>query len=219
MLVAYCRLCLHGCNLAEGGCLLSWFHFTHCHYFLGYVACRNLPWQGLYKVSFFGLHALFEVDVNYKNTNLNGDGHISIWDSHIMEGGQIWLGVIVQIINFVTCVCSLASFQRAAIPTFPTKVMMETQYDSTNKIQETETYANDRSGSNFSAGHKKLVCRFELVIWAVLCLSHAWWHLVPYICYWVTRKVSFFIKIIYWIPCVQSSGLSSFFLRAQPCWD
>ena len=52
---------------------------------LSHVACRNLPWQGLNKVSFFGLHASFEADVNYKNTNLNGDGHISIWDSHIME--------------------------------------------------------------------------------------------------------------------------------------
>ena len=35
-------------NLAEGGCLLSrGFHFTRCRYFLGHVACRNLPWQGL----------------------------------------------------------------------------------------------------------------------------------------------------------------------------
>ena len=48
MLVAYCRLCRHCCNLAEGGCLLSQFHFTRCRYFLGHVACRNLPWQGLY---------------------------------------------------------------------------------------------------------------------------------------------------------------------------
>ena len=31
-----------------------------------------------YKVSFVGLHASFEVDVNCRNTNLNGDGHISI---------------------------------------------------------------------------------------------------------------------------------------------
>ena len=35
-------------NLAEGGCLLSRFHFTRCRYFLGHVACRNLPWQGLW---------------------------------------------------------------------------------------------------------------------------------------------------------------------------
>ena len=47
MLVAYRRLCHHCRNLAEGGCLLSRFHFTRCRYFLGHVACRNLPWQGL----------------------------------------------------------------------------------------------------------------------------------------------------------------------------
>ena len=47
MLVAYCRLCRHCRNLAEGGCLLSRFHFTRCLYFLGHVACWNLPWQGL----------------------------------------------------------------------------------------------------------------------------------------------------------------------------
>ena len=52
MLVAYCRLCCHCRNLAEGGCLLSWFHFMRCRYFLGHVACRNLPWQGLYVASF-----------------------------------------------------------------------------------------------------------------------------------------------------------------------
>jgi len=34
-------------NLAKGVCLLPRFHFTCCHYFLGHVACRNLPWQGL----------------------------------------------------------------------------------------------------------------------------------------------------------------------------
>ena len=43
MLVAYCRLCHHCFNLAEGGCLLLRFR---C--FLGYVACQNLPWQGLF---------------------------------------------------------------------------------------------------------------------------------------------------------------------------
>ena len=48
MLVAYCRLCCHCRNLAEGGCLLSQFHFTRCRYFLGHIACRNLPWQGLF---------------------------------------------------------------------------------------------------------------------------------------------------------------------------
>ena len=37
------------CNLAEGGSLLSrfQFQFMRCCYFLGHVACRNLPWQGL----------------------------------------------------------------------------------------------------------------------------------------------------------------------------
>ena len=50
MLVAYCRLSRHCCNLAKGGCLLSRFHFTCCRCFLGHVACRNLPWQGLSKL-------------------------------------------------------------------------------------------------------------------------------------------------------------------------
>ena len=45
--VAYFRLRRHYRNLAEGGCRLSWFHFRLCRYFLGHVACRNLPWQGL----------------------------------------------------------------------------------------------------------------------------------------------------------------------------
>ena len=47
MLVPYCRGGRHCRNLAEGGCLLSRFHFTRCRYFLGHVACRNLPGQGL----------------------------------------------------------------------------------------------------------------------------------------------------------------------------
>ena len=47
MLLAYCRLCPHCHNLAEGGCLLLRFHFTRCPYFLGHVTCWNLPWQGL----------------------------------------------------------------------------------------------------------------------------------------------------------------------------
>ena len=38
MLVAYCRLCCHCCNLAKGGCLSLWFHFTRCRYFFG--PCR-----------------------------------------------------------------------------------------------------------------------------------------------------------------------------------
>ena len=46
--VAYSRLCGHCRNLAEGGCRLSRFHFRLCRYFLGHVACRNLPWQGLF---------------------------------------------------------------------------------------------------------------------------------------------------------------------------
>ena len=34
-------------QFAEGGCLLSRFHFTRCRQFLDHVACRNLPRQGL----------------------------------------------------------------------------------------------------------------------------------------------------------------------------
>ena len=45
--VAYSRLCGHCRSLAEGGCRLSRFHFRLCRYFLGHVACRNFPWQGL----------------------------------------------------------------------------------------------------------------------------------------------------------------------------
>ena len=45
--VAYSRLCGHCRNLAEGGCCLSRLHFRFCRYFLGHVARRNLPWQGL----------------------------------------------------------------------------------------------------------------------------------------------------------------------------
>ena len=41
MLAAYCRLYHHCRNLAEGGCLLSRFHFTCCRYVLGHVACRQ----------------------------------------------------------------------------------------------------------------------------------------------------------------------------------
>ena len=26
---------------------MSRFHFARCRYFLGHLACRNLPWQGL----------------------------------------------------------------------------------------------------------------------------------------------------------------------------
>ena len=49
--VAYSRLCRHCRNLAVGGCRLSPFRFRLCRYFLGHVACRNLPWQGLQKGS------------------------------------------------------------------------------------------------------------------------------------------------------------------------
>ena len=45
--VANSWLCCHCRNLAGGSCLLSPFHFKLCRYFLGHVACRNLPWQGL----------------------------------------------------------------------------------------------------------------------------------------------------------------------------
>ena len=45
--VAYSRLYRHCRYLAEGGCLVSRFHFRLCRYFLGHVACRNLRWQGL----------------------------------------------------------------------------------------------------------------------------------------------------------------------------
>ena len=33
-------------NLKKG-CRLSRFHFKCCRYFLGHVACRNLPWQSV----------------------------------------------------------------------------------------------------------------------------------------------------------------------------
>ena len=56
--VAYSRLCHHCRNLAEGGCRLSQFHFRLCCYFLGHVACRNLPWQGLFYVAKFRLVVL-----------------------------------------------------------------------------------------------------------------------------------------------------------------
>ena len=46
LFVAYCRLCRHCRNLAEGGCRLSRFHFSLCRYFVGHVACQNLPLQG-----------------------------------------------------------------------------------------------------------------------------------------------------------------------------
>ena len=48
--VTYSRLCRHCRNLAGGGCRLSQFHFRLCRYFLGHVAYRNLPWQGLFNM-------------------------------------------------------------------------------------------------------------------------------------------------------------------------
>ena len=48
--VTYSRLCRHCRNLAGGGCRLSQFHFRLCRYFLGHVAYRNLPWQGLFNI-------------------------------------------------------------------------------------------------------------------------------------------------------------------------
>ena len=49
--VANSWLCCHCRNLARGSCLLLPFHFKLCRYFLGHVACRNLPWQGLLYIS------------------------------------------------------------------------------------------------------------------------------------------------------------------------
>ena len=44
--VTYSRLCHHCRILAEGGCLLSRFHFTLCCYFLGHVTSWHLPLTG-----------------------------------------------------------------------------------------------------------------------------------------------------------------------------
>ena len=45
--VANSRPRRHCPNFAEKGCLSSRIRFTFCRFFLGHVACRNLPWQGL----------------------------------------------------------------------------------------------------------------------------------------------------------------------------
>ena len=37
----------HCRSFVEKSCLLSQVYFMRCRYFLGHVACRNLPWQGL----------------------------------------------------------------------------------------------------------------------------------------------------------------------------
>ena len=51
LFVVYSRLCRHCRILAEGGCLLSWFHNDFlpalCRYPLSHVAFWNLAWQGL----------------------------------------------------------------------------------------------------------------------------------------------------------------------------
>ena len=46
-LIAHSRRWRHCLNFAGKGCLFSEFHFMRCRYFLGHVACRNLPCQGL----------------------------------------------------------------------------------------------------------------------------------------------------------------------------
>ena len=38
---------INACHSLSALPSLSRFHFTCCCYFLGQVACRNLPWQGL----------------------------------------------------------------------------------------------------------------------------------------------------------------------------
>ena len=85
MLVTYCRLCRHCRNLAEGGCLLSRFHFTRCRYFMGHVACRNLPWQGVLDVSFLEL----------RTPTVQGGGAVACakhaqWST---MGNKIWLSM------------------------------------------------------------------------------------------------------------------------------
>ena len=53
--VAYSRLCRHCRNFAEGGCLLSPFHFTLC-------ACRNLPCRAsLYQMTLLVLRGFLNV--------------------------------------------------------------------------------------------------------------------------------------------------------------
>ena len=47
LFVTYSQRCRHFHSLAERGCPFSPFHFTLFRYFLGHVACQNLPWQDL----------------------------------------------------------------------------------------------------------------------------------------------------------------------------
>ena len=44
--VASSRLCRHCRNLAEGGCLLTQFHFTLCRDFFGSCCLLDLTWKG-----------------------------------------------------------------------------------------------------------------------------------------------------------------------------
>ena len=47
------------------GCCLSRFYFMRCRYFLGHVACWNLPWQGLYASD---LHVTHVISHSYVRT-------------------------------------------------------------------------------------------------------------------------------------------------------
>ena len=46
------------------------FHFTHCCYFLGHVACRNLPWQGLYTPTWLYGYVVMQVGANIINVGM-----------------------------------------------------------------------------------------------------------------------------------------------------
>ena len=59
----------HCRNFAEKGCLLSRFHFPCCRYFLGHVACWNLPWQGLWIVHHF-CRSFKWIEIIVSSTNL-----------------------------------------------------------------------------------------------------------------------------------------------------
>ena len=83
--VAYSQLCRHCLNLTEGGCLFSPFHFTLCSYFLGHVACRNLPRQGL----------LYAKTLNYDPY----DHRYYFWG--LFEKLNAWLQVKQNIISIV----------------------------------------------------------------------------------------------------------------------
>ena len=66
------RLCRHCRNLAEGGCLFSRFRFMRCRYFLGHVACRNLPWQGLY-------YGQFALSLGKESSHIFSKFNLLIW--------------------------------------------------------------------------------------------------------------------------------------------